>query len=76
MGAVGAITNVVASSLPASVSRGVVDLGVKAGLALIVIGFARSVLSFALTIGTIVLGLWIASKVLGGGDDDAKSGRW
>ena len=31
-------------------------------------------LQFVTTIGTIVFGLWLASKVLGGGDD-GKSGR-
>lgn len=75
LGAVGTITDFVMSNLPASVSRGVVDIGVKAGLALVVLGFARSVLSFVTTIGTIVFGLWIASKVLGGGDN-GKSGRF
>lgn len=75
LGAVGSITDFVARNTPASVSRGVVDISVKAGLALVVLGFARSLLGLVTTIGTIVFGLWLASKVLGGGDD-GKSGSF
>jgi len=65
LGALNGITDVIADALPTPLPRPVVGVAVKGGLALIVLGFAKSLLSFVTTIGTIVLGLYIASKVFG-----------
>lgn len=59
------LTDVVYDYVPADVSRSTVSLAVKAGLLLVLIGFARSILGFLLTVGTVVLGLFVASRVLG-----------
>jgi len=67
-GALNGLSDVIADALPQNLPRPVVNVAVKGGLALIVLGFAKSILSFVTTIGTIVLGLYIASKVLGGKD--------
>ncbi|CAK0782540.1 hypothetical protein CVIRNUC_005758 [Coccomyxa viridis] len=75
--------------VPESVSRPTVVLAVRAALILLIIGFARSILGFVFTAGTVVLGLFVASKVLGmdiGGSGQGQrrggsgqkwgSGRW
>ncbi|BDA45438.1 hypothetical protein COCOBI_07-2250 [Coccomyxa sp. Obi] len=59
------LTDVVYDYVPADVSRSTVSLAVKAGFLLVLIGFARSILGFLLTVGTVVLGLFVASRVLG-----------
>jgi len=76
VGAVGAITNTIVKFTPPSVSRGLVEWGVKGALALLVFSFARSVISLVLTIGLVVGGLFIAGKVLGGGEDLQDDGGW
>ncbi|CAL8470962.1 g10504 [Coccomyxa elongata] len=78
------LTDVVYDYVPADVSRSTVSLAVKAGLLLVLIGFARSILGFLLTVGTVMLGLFVASRVLGIEADSSaarpqgkkKGGRW
>lgn len=76
LGGVDLITDAVAKVAPDTVSRSVVDIGVKGGLVLVVLTVARSLLSVALTCGVIVLGLWIASQFLGADDSKRSDGRW
>lgn len=76
LGAIDSLTSAIVKVAPDTVSRSVVDLSVKAGLALVVLGFARSLLSVAFTIGLLVLGLYIASQVLGGDSGNGSDGRW
>ncbi|EIE20187.1 hypothetical protein COCSUDRAFT_34065 [Coccomyxa subellipsoidea C-169] len=65
LGVTDRLTDIVYDYVPDDVSRPTVNLAVKAGLLLVIIGFARSILGFLLTVGTVVLGLFVASRVLG-----------
>ncbi|KAK9901308.1 hypothetical protein WJX75_005640 [Coccomyxa subellipsoidea] len=65
LGVTDRLTDLVYDYVPADVSRPTVHLAVNAGLLLVLIGFARSILGFLLTVGTVVLGLFVASRVLG-----------
>lgn len=76
LGVVDLITDAVAKVVPDTVSRSVVDIGVKGGLVLVVLTVARSLLSVALTCGVIVLGLWVASQFIGADDSKRSDGRW
>ncbi|KAL6770159.1 hypothetical protein ACKKBG_A33830 [Auxenochlorella protothecoides x Auxenochlorella symbiontica] len=57
------ITATAVQLAPQDVSPGVVKTAVNAGLIIVLLGFARSILSFLVTIGTLVLGAYLAIKV-------------
>ncbi|KAK9843882.1 hypothetical protein WJX84_002011 [Apatococcus fuscideae] len=60
---------------PEGTSRTAVDTIVKAGLALLVLGIARSLLGFVTTIGGIVLAFFILKNFVGKGGSDEQPTR-
>ncbi|KAK9828843.1 hypothetical protein WJX72_002379 [[Myrmecia] bisecta] len=69
------LTDIALDFVPDTIPRTVVDTAIKGGLFLILLGFARSILSFGLTIGTIVLGLYIATRVMNADDTSGRGPR-
>ncbi|PSC70085.1 KRAB-A domain-containing 2-like [Micractinium conductrix] len=59
------LTDVALQFVPADVSPGVVRVAVSAGLVLLALSFVKSILSFFLTLGSIVLGAYVAVRVFG-----------
>eukprot|EP00887_Chlorella_sp_A99_P002968 scaffold24.g2968.t1 len=59
------LTDVALQVAPQDVPVGVVRTAVNAGLVLLVLGFAKSILGFFLTIGTVVFGAYVAVRVFG-----------
>ncbi|KAL4435436.1 hypothetical protein ABPG77_006198 [Micractinium sp. CCAP 211/92] len=59
------ITDVALQFAPADASPAVVRVAVNAGLVLVALSFVKSVLSFFLTLGSIILGAYVAVKVFG-----------
>ncbi|KAL4419811.1 hypothetical protein ABPG75_006909 [Micractinium tetrahymenae] len=61
----GKLTDIALQFAPADASPGVVRVAVNAGLVLVALSFVKSVLSFFLTLGSIILGAYVAVKVFG-----------
>lgn len=59
------LTGVALQLAPADASPAVVRVAVSAGLVLLALSFVKSLLSFSLTLGTIILGAYVAVKVFG-----------
>lgn len=59
------LTDIALQFAPADASPGVVRVAVNAGLVLVALSFVKSVLSFFLTLGSIILGAYVAVKVFG-----------
>ncbi|KAL3147578.1 hypothetical protein ABBQ38_014631 [Trebouxia sp. C0009 RCD-2024] len=57
------LTNVACEIVPDTIERGTVDVAVKAGLVLAAVSIARSLLGVALTVGTVLFGIYVATKI-------------
>lgn len=77
--AIDVVVDAAFAAAPPTVTRPTVDAAVKLGAVLLALSFARSMLGFVVTIGTIGLGLFVASRVLeadgGGGGKAARRGE-
>lgn len=76
-GIVDKVVDVACDITPANIDRSTVSLAVKAGLVLVAFGFLQSVVGFLFSLGTGLLVVFLASKMLGNnGSDSKKAGKW
>ncbi|KAL0038912.1 hypothetical protein WJX77_001626 [Trebouxia sp. C0004] len=57
------LTDIAFDLAPSNVERGTVEIAVKAALILLAVSVAKSLLGVALTLGTVVFGIYVATKV-------------
>lgn len=57
------LTDIAYDLAPSNVERGTVEIAVKAALVLLAVSIAKSLLGVALTLGTVVFGIYVATKV-------------
>ncbi|KAL0047175.1 hypothetical protein WJX82_008677 [Trebouxia sp. C0006] len=57
------LTDIAFDLAPSNVERGTVEIAVKAALVLLAVSVAKSLLGVALTLGTVVFGIYVATKV-------------
>lgn len=57
------LTDIAFDLAPSNVERGTVEIAVKAALVLLAVSIAKSLLGVALTLGTVVFGIYVATKI-------------
>lgn len=56
------LTDIAFDLAPDTIERGTVEIAVKAALVLVAVSIAKSLLGVALTVGTVVFGIYVATK--------------
>lgn len=57
------LTDLACDVVPDTIERATVEVAVKAGLVLAAVSIARSLLGLALTVGTVVFGIYVATRI-------------
>lgn len=68
------VTDIVIDLVPSNIERATVEIAVKAGLVLVAVGVVRGLLGIAFTVGTVLFGLYVATKIWGKQDAQDPSG--